>query len=62
MQPLLIAKLIVLMTIANGTPILLARLMGNRLSQPIDGGVRFVDGRRLLGPSKTIRGLLFRSL
>ena len=58
MQPLLIAKLIVLMSVANGTPVLLKRLIGNRLSQPIDGGIHFVDGRRLLGPSKTIRGAL----
>jgi hypothetical protein len=38
MQPLLITKLIVLMTIANGAPVL-KRFMGYRLSQPIDGGL-----------------------
>ena len=34
------------------------RLWGQRLSYPIDCGVEFFDGQRLLGPSKTIRGVL----
>ena len=59
MQPLLIAKLIVLLSIANGTPVLLKKLFGDRFSQPIDGGLLFFDQRRLLGPpSKTVRGAL----
>jgi CDP-2,3-bis-(O-geranylgeranyl)-sn-glycerol synthase len=58
MQPVLIIKLIVLLTIANGTPVLTKKLCGNRLSQPIDGGVIFFDRRPLFGPAKTIRGVL----
>jgi CDP-archaeol synthase len=56
MQPLLIMKLIVLLSIANGTPVLVKKLFGNRLSQPIDFGVILFDRHRVLGPSKTIRG------
>jgi hypothetical protein len=58
MQPLLVAKLIVLLSIANGAPVLLKKLLGHRFSHPIDGGLIFLDRRRLLGPSKTIRGAL----
>jgi CDP-diglyceride synthetase len=58
MQPLLIAKLLVLLIIANGTPVLAKRLCHQRFSQPIDGGVILFDRRRLFGPTKTIRGAL----
>src|SRR2546421_11799488 len=58
MQPLLIAKLIVLLSIANGTPVILKKVFGDRFSWPIDGGLLFFDRRPLLGPSKTIRGAL----
>lgn len=58
MHPLLIAKLIVLLSTANGTPVLAKRLCGDRLSQPIDGDLVFFDRRPLFGPSKTIRGAL----
>jgi CDP-diglyceride synthetase len=56
MHPLLIAKLTILLSIANGSPVLLKRLCCGRRSQPIDGGLVLYDGRRLFGPSKTIRG------
>ncbi len=58
MHLLLIAKLILLLSIANGTPVVLKRALGDRFAQPIDGGLLFIDGRRLLGRSKTIRGAL----
>jgi hypothetical protein len=58
MQPFLIFKLIVLLSIANGTPVLVKKVWGNRFSWPIDGGCKFVDGRPVFGPSKTIRGAL----
>lgn len=34
------------------------RVWGHRFSYPLDGGVRLFDGQHLLGPSKTIRGVL----
>jgi len=56
MDPLLILKLIVLLSIANGTPVLVKKVCGNWLSWPIDGDCQFLDDRPLFGPSKTIRG------
>lgn len=51
-------RLLLLLTVANGVPILLKRILGNRWSAPIDAGRHFVDGRPWLGPSKTWRGLV----
>jgi CDP-diglyceride synthetase len=58
----LILQLLALLTLANGTPVILNKLLGRRWSYPIDGGVRFVDGQPLFGSSKTIRGILFSVL
>src|SRR5258707_3712665 len=58
MHPLLIAKLILLLSIANGTPVAVKRALRNRFSQALDGRLMLFDGRRLFGPSKTIRGAL----
>ena len=58
MQPLTILKLLVLLTIANGTPVIAKRLLGPRFVWPLDGGMRLWDGRPLFGTSKTLRGLL----
>jgi CDP-2,3-bis-(O-geranylgeranyl)-sn-glycerol synthase len=58
MQPLLILALLVLLLVANGTPVVAKRVLGRRLAFPLDGGVRFVDGRPLFGPAKTIRGIV----
>ncbi len=49
-------QLLFLLAVANSSPILATRLLGGRWSVPLDGGVRFFDGRPLLGPSKTVRG------
>jgi len=57
MQPLVITKALILLTLANATPLIAKKLLGNRFSHPIDGGTRFVDGHRLFGESKTIRGI-----
>lgn len=53
-----ILQLLVLLAIANTAPIAGKRLFVNRFARPIDGGLRFFDGRPLFGPSKTIRGLV----
>ena len=57
MHPLLILRLLVLLLLANGTPMLAGRLLDGRLAHPLDGGRDFVDGRALFGRSKTIRGV-----
>lgn len=53
-----ILQLIFLIGIANLTPILAHGVCGRRWGRPIDGGVRFFDGRPLFGRSKTVRGVL----
>jgi CDP-archaeol synthase len=58
MHLLLIAKLILLLSIANGTPVAVKRALRDRFSQPLDGGLMLFDRRRLFGPSKTLRGAL----
>lgn len=56
-QAVLILQLIILLALANGTPLVAKKLLGSRLAWPLDGGVTFVDGRPLLGASKTVRGV-----
>lgn len=58
MSVLLTLQLLVLLALANGTPVLVTRVLGERWSWPLDGGLVVWDGRRLLGRSKTVRGLL----
>ena len=62
MQPVVILQLLVLLTLANGTPVMAKNILGNRFSYPVDGNVSFVDGRPLFGRSKTIRGVVLAVL
>jgi CDP-2,3-bis-(O-geranylgeranyl)-sn-glycerol synthase len=50
--------LVLLVVIANVTPVVISLLMGHRWNAPLDGGLRLPDQRPVLGPSKTIRGVL----
>ena len=58
MQFAVLLQLLVLLLIANGTPVIAKRILGNRISSPLDGGLKLPDGQPLLGRSKTIRGVL----
>src|SRR3981081_4372932 len=58
MQLLHILQILVLLTLANGTPIVAKKVFGPRFTLPLDGGSTFYDGRPLFGPSKTVRGIL----
>ena len=58
MHYMALAQLLVLLTLANGFPVIAKRIFGKNYAVPIDGDVRFVDGQPLLGPSKTIRGVV----
>jgi CDP-2,3-bis-(O-geranylgeranyl)-sn-glycerol synthase len=49
---------VLLLALANGAPVLGKRLFGQRWSWPVDGGRVLRDGRRVLGKSKTWRGIL----
>jgi CDP-diglyceride synthetase len=62
MQLLHILQLLVLSTLANGTPVVAKKIFGPRFARPLDGGVIFFDGRPLFGPSKTIRGVVLSIL
>jgi CDP-2,3-bis-(O-geranylgeranyl)-sn-glycerol synthase len=58
MQLLLISQLLTLLVVANGTPIVAAKILGQTLAAPVDGGTAYLDGRPLFGSSKTLRGLV----
>ncbi len=58
MQLYPILKFVLLLAIAKGTPVMAEKLLGGFLSYPLDAGKTFVDGRRLFGCSKTIRGII----
>lgn len=51
-------RLLLLIAVANGAPVVAMWLLHPRWSAPLDGGARFLDGRPLLGPSKTVRGAI----
>src|SRR6516162_29862 len=62
MQPFVILQLLVLLMLANGTPVIAKKILGSRYSYPLDGSLTFVDGRPLFGRSKTIRGVVLAVL
>jgi CDP-diglyceride synthetase len=57
-HPIIILQLLILLALANGVPVLAKKLLGGRLSYPLDGNLSFVDGRPLFGRSKTMRGVV----
>jgi CDP-2,3-bis-(O-geranylgeranyl)-sn-glycerol synthase len=57
-DPILLARVLLLLGTANGAPIFAKALLKDRLGTPLDGGLKFADGRPIFGASKTIRGLM----
>ena len=55
-------ELLLLIVIANGAPVVAAVVCGNRGARPLDGGRVLADGHRVLGDSKTWRGVLLSPL
>jgi CDP-diglyceride synthetase len=51
-------EILALLAAANGAPVLGKKLLRHQFSRPLDGGRVFIDGRRLFGDSKTIRGIV----
>ncbi len=51
-------QLFLLIIVANGAPIILRDVLHARFDAPLDGGKLFIDGQRLLGDSKTWRGVI----
>jgi hypothetical protein len=56
-HPVVVLQSLILIAVANGGPVLFARMLGRRFADPIDGGVVLRDGHQLLGRSKTWRGV-----
>lgn len=55
---ILLIKLLLLLVIANGTPVIASKCLGACCDWPLDGSLKFLDGRPLLGTSKTVRGVV----
>jgi hypothetical protein len=54
----IVIKLVLLLVITNGAPVIARLLFRQRFSQQIDRKLYFIDGRPLLGPTKTVRGII----
>jgi hypothetical protein len=52
-----LTQVLILLALANGSPVIAKRIFGENYAAPVDGNARFVDGQPLVGPSKTIRGV-----
>lgn len=57
-DPVALARALLLLGIANSAPIFAKRLLGERFGMPLDAGLIMPDGRPLFGVSKTIRGVV----
>jgi CDP-archaeol synthase len=57
-----LAQVLIMLSLANGSPVIAKLIFGETYTAPVDGNARFVDGRPLLGPSKTIRGVVISLL
>jgi CDP-2,3-bis-(O-geranylgeranyl)-sn-glycerol synthase len=55
---MLTIKILFLLLLANGTPVIAKKILGSRLAYSLDGGKKFFDGRAFFGDSKTIRGII----
>ena len=62
MHETLILQLLILLAVANGTPVIAKLLLGDKFAASLDGGAPFGDGRPWFGPSKTIRGFVLAVL
>jgi CDP-2,3-bis-(O-geranylgeranyl)-sn-glycerol synthase len=58
MHTLALAQAMVLIALANSSPVFAKLIWGKAYAWPIDGNARFVDGRPFFGASKTIRGVV----
>ena len=56
------AQLLTLLALANGSPVIVKRILGDRLAYPVDGGLILPDGAPLFGRSKTLRGIVLAVL
>src|SRR4029078_10611144 len=57
-----IFQLLMLLAVANGTPVAVKLILSDGFAAPLDGGLTLADGRPLFGPSKTVRGVVLAIL
>jgi CDP-2,3-bis-(O-geranylgeranyl)-sn-glycerol synthase len=57
MHPVVVLQLLILLMLANGTPVIAKKMLGGHYSYPLDGNLTFADGQPVFGRSKTIRGV-----
>ena len=50
-----ISRMMALLMVANGAPVLAKKICGRRFSHPVDSGAKFADGQPVFGPSKIFR-------
>ena len=62
MHPVVVLQFLILLMLANGTPVIAKKILGSRYRYPLDGYLTFVDGRPVFGRSKTIRGVVLAVL
>jgi len=58
MEAFPILQALVLLTLANGTPVIVKKIFESHMAWPIDAGVQFWDGQPLFGTAKTVRGIV----
>lgn len=57
MHYIVVLRLLALLALANGSPIVAKRVFDARFAWPLDGNLKFIDGQPLFGASKTLRGI-----
>lgn len=57
-----ILQVMALLKLANVTPLFAKKIFRQFCARPLDGGIKFFDGRPLFGSSKTIRGIVLSIL
>jgi predicted CDP-diglyceride synthetase/phosphatidate cytidylyltransferase len=57
-HPVLTLSLLLLLAVANATPVFAKKVFGAAFAWPLDGGATWSDGRPVLGPAKTVRGIV----
>ena len=55
-------QFLLLIGVANGVPVVITKIFGAVWALPLDGNHDFIDHRPVLGPSKTVRGVVFSTL
>src|SRR6476659_7201464 len=57
MHPVIVLQLLILLMLANGTPLMAKKILGDRYSYPLDGNLCLADGRPVFCRSKTVRSI-----